>query len=101
VHFVATTISQRELRNDNADIMRRVEQGETFVVTRNGTPVADLTPHLSAERQRFMPVADLAAGLEAIGDWGVDAFAGERRLLDEVFDDADRDPWVPRPAERG
>ena len=35
-------ISQRELRNDNAEIMRRVEAGETFVVTRNGKPVADL-----------------------------------------------------------
>jgi len=98
---VTTTISQRELRNDNADIMRRVEQGETFVVTRNGTPIADLVPHRSAERRRFMPVADLAAGVEGIGTWGVDAFAGERRLLDEVLDDADRDPWIARQAERG
>jgi prevent-host-death family protein len=39
------TISQRELRNDNAQIMRRVEAGESFVVTRNGRPVADVVPH--------------------------------------------------------
>lgn len=39
------TIGQRELRNDNAEIMRRVAAGERFVVTRNGRPVADLIPH--------------------------------------------------------
>src|SRR5262245_41020298 len=33
------TITQRELRNDSGDIMRRLDQGETFIVTRNGTPV--------------------------------------------------------------
>ena len=74
--------------------MRRVENGETFVVTRNGTPVADLIPHRSAERQRFVPVADLSSGLEAVGDWGVDAFADDRQSLDAVLDDADRDPWT-------
>lgn len=39
------TIGQRQLRNDNAEIMRRVEAGESFVITRNGRPVADLVPH--------------------------------------------------------
>jgi antitoxin (DNA-binding transcriptional repressor) of toxin-antitoxin stability system len=36
--FHATKISQRELRNDSGTIMRRVEQGERFTVTRNGIP---------------------------------------------------------------
>lgn len=39
-----STISQRELRNDNAEIIRGVEQGETYTVTRRGVPVARLTP---------------------------------------------------------
>ena len=39
------TIGQRQLRNDDAETIRRVEAGESFVITRNGTPVADLTPH--------------------------------------------------------
>ncbi len=39
------TIAQRDLRNDNAEIMRRVEAGESFVVTRNGKPIATLVPH--------------------------------------------------------
>ena len=42
---IMRTISQRELRNDNAEIMREVEQGETFVVTRRGVPVARIVPY--------------------------------------------------------
>lgn len=38
------TISQRELRNDNAEIVRAVEQGESYIVTRRGVPVARLGP---------------------------------------------------------
>ncbi|MET3961733.1 prevent-host-death family protein [Marmoricola sp. OAE513] len=37
-------ISQRELRNDNAEIMRGVEAGETYIVTRRGVPVARIVP---------------------------------------------------------
>jgi len=37
-------ISQRELRNDNAEIMRGVEAGEEYTVTRRGVPVARLVP---------------------------------------------------------
>lgn len=46
------TIGQRELRNDNAEIMRQVAAGEEFIVTRNGTPVADLVPHRAGEAAR-------------------------------------------------
>ena len=38
------TISQRELRNDNAAIVRGVEEGESYIVTRRGVPVARLVP---------------------------------------------------------
>lgn len=38
------TISQRELRNDNAQVMRGVEEGESYTVTRRGVPVARLVP---------------------------------------------------------
>jgi prevent-host-death family protein len=32
-------ITQRELRNNSGEIMRELDEGETFVVTRNGVPV--------------------------------------------------------------
>ncbi len=48
---MAQAITQRELRNDSGEIMRRLDHGETFIVTRNGTPVAELTP---MRRHRFV-----------------------------------------------
>lgn len=37
-------ITQRELRNDSGAVMRALDRGERFVVTRNGAPVGELTP---------------------------------------------------------
>jgi len=55
---MAHTITQRELRNDSGDIMRRLDRGESFVVTRNGTPVGELTP---LRRHRFVSADTVAA----------------------------------------
>jgi prevent-host-death family protein len=41
---VRRTISQRELRNDSAAVLREVEAGEVIVIARRGTPVAELRP---------------------------------------------------------
>jgi len=51
---MAESITQRELRNDSGEIMRRLDQGESFVVTRNGVPVGELTP---LRRHRFVSAA--------------------------------------------
>jgi len=57
------TISQRELRNDTAAILREVQAGGTFILTRNGTPVAELRP---LPPRRFVPREVIAqAGLSA------------------------------------
>jgi len=37
-------ITQRELRNESDRVMRALDAGESFVVTRNGTPVGELLP---------------------------------------------------------
>ena len=52
------SITQRELRNDSGVILREVQAGQTIVVTRNGTPVAELRP---LPPHRFVPRAALAA----------------------------------------
>ena len=46
-----TEITQRELRNSSGEIMRRLDDGESFVVTRNGVPVGELYP---LRRRRFV-----------------------------------------------
>jgi prevent-host-death family protein len=51
-------ITQRELRNDSGAILRAVEHGETFVVTRNGSPIAELVP---LRRRTFVPAAQVLA----------------------------------------
>lgn len=43
-------IASRELRNDTAGLLRRVEEGERIVITRRGKPVADLIPHREEAR---------------------------------------------------
>lgn len=47
---MSRTISQRELRNDSGEIMRALDRGEDFIVTRNGIPVGELRP----ARRRFV-----------------------------------------------
>lgn len=55
-----TTISQRELRNDSAAVLREVQSGRRLTVTRNGVPVAELRPIAAG---RFVPRAVIAAAI--------------------------------------
>ena len=48
---MADTISQRELRNDSGRIMRGLDEGRTYIVTRNSQPVGELRP---LRRRRFV-----------------------------------------------
>ena len=94
---MGATISQRELRNDSGAIMRRVEQGESFTVTRNGVPIADVVPHdMSAQGgpRRFVPVEQIALGLALLPSWGADRFRADLVLLDDLLDDSDVDRWT-------
>ncbi len=54
-------ITQRELRNESGKIMRALDRGESFVVTRNGVPVGELHP---IRHQRFVP-ADVVTAVFA------------------------------------
>lgn len=51
-------ISQRELRNQSGKIMRALDDGETFVITRNGVPVGELTP---LRRHRYVAAETVTA----------------------------------------
>ncbi len=48
---MAREITQRELRNESGEIMRQLDNGESFIVTRNGIPVGELSP---LRRHRFV-----------------------------------------------
>jgi prevent-host-death family protein len=55
-------ITQRELRNQSGEIMRNLDEGESFVVTRNGVPVGELVP---LRRHRFVAAETAVAMFRA------------------------------------
>lgn len=78
-------VASRELRNNTAELLRRIEEGEEIVITTRGKPVAALVP-LAEERRRWLPRAELTRRLA-----GAQADAGLRtdlaRLAGETTDD--------------
>ena len=64
-------ITQRELRNESGRIMRALDRGKSFIVTRNGVPVAELVPL----RQRVFVPAEMVLA----------AFAGAPRVAPRRF----------------
>jgi len=97
---MSETIRQSELRNDNAQIMRRVAEGESFTVTVHGRAVADLVPHRSdrALLRRLLP-ARVVDELLAADEPGPDPAVWARDMADSdrLFgDDSPIDPWETR-----
>ena len=77
---MSRTISQRELRNDSAAVLREVQAGHTIIVCRNGVPVAELRP---VPPRRFVPRAVIADAAKRAPR--IDA-GGFRADLDTVVD---------------
>lgn len=83
---MSTVISQRELRNNSAEIMRALDRGERFIITRNGVPVGELRPL----RRRLVGRAAVEAAMA--GAPPIDA-ARFRADVDGILD-ADAEPRV-------
>lgn len=71
-------ITQRELRNDSGKIMRELDDGESFIVTRRGVPVGELTP---LRRHRFVAAETAVALFRSAPDVDYERL---RRDLDEI-----------------
>jgi antitoxin (DNA-binding transcriptional repressor) of toxin-antitoxin stability system len=54
---VPKTITQRELRNDSGRILRDLDRGESFAVTRKGVVVGQLVP---VQRSPFVTATELS-----------------------------------------
>ncbi|OBA77953.1 prevent-host-death family protein [Mycobacterium sp. 1164966.3] len=78
-------IASRELRNDTAGLLRRVQAGEDITVTVKGKPVALLTA-LRATRTRWLTRDELADRLDR-----AQADPGLRRQLSELAGDTTDD----------
>jgi prevent-host-death family protein len=78
-----TVVSIKDAKNRLTELARRVEKGETVVVTRNGNPVFDLVPH------RTKGGLDLKAGEAYLRRHGI------KRLVTHIAEDFD----VPLPED--
>lgn len=79
-------MTQRELRNQSGEIMRALDRGEEFTVTRNGRPVGELRP---VRPRQFVRTEVLREALRGTG--AVDA----KRFREDVNAILDQDP-TPR-----
>jgi prevent-host-death family protein len=86
---MATEVPQRELRNNTAELLRRVEKGERLRITVHGHPVADLVP--IARRRRFVPFEEIVEELTGLLDPDDDWYAEIKAMRDA---DEPRDPWA-------
>lgn len=90
-------VKQSELRNNNAEIMRRVAAGESFTVTVHGHPVADLVPRTASQGRKFVPAAEFDAAIGRLAPIDVELWKRDMREADDIFgDDQPADPFGDR-----
>ena len=75
---MAQELTQRELRNNSGEIMRGLDEGKTYLVTRRGVPVGELTP---LRRHRFVSAEAAVAMFRGAPAVDLERF---RQDLDEV-----------------
>lgn len=73
-------ITQRELRNRSGEIMRALDRGESFVVTRNGVPVGELIP---LRHRMYVPAEAAVAAFAGAPTVELERF---RKDIDAVID---------------
>ena len=81
-------ISQRDLRQRSKEIMDAVEQGDSFIVTRDGHRIAELVP--LRQRRRFVPRGQFAAGSRSAPVVDLARFRADQ---DAAFDQDLADPY--------
>lgn len=74
-------ITQRELRNSSARVMDAVERGETLIITRNGTPIAELRP---IRRRTFVSASEVKRLFSRLSG---DSYAVMRGEMDALLGD--------------
>ncbi len=83
---MSKTITERDLRNNSGRIMRALDRGESFIVTRHGLPVGELRP---VPHRRYVLAAEVRAAFGSAPPLDRVRF---RRDLDRLVD---QDPWPP------
>jgi prevent-host-death family protein len=82
---MATDIPQRELRNNTAGLLRRVEAGERIRITVHGHPVAELVPVERAKN--FVPFDEVVRDMRGLMHYD--------DQLDKQLREVDEPPYDP------
>jgi prevent-host-death family protein len=71
-----SSVSIRDAKNRLTELARRVEKGETIVVTRNGKPILDLVPHPQKKGLNFKALEEFKRenGIKRIVSYIADDF---------------------------
>lgn len=79
-------VATRDLRNKTADLLKRVEAGESMVITVRGKPVATLSPYRN-DAPKWMPRDEL---IELLKTHSADpGLRDDLKRLDETTDEDD------------
>lgn len=81
------SVPVRDLRNNSASLLKRVQQGESVVVTKDGEPVAEVIPL----RRAPMRKAQLLQRWSALPQINAEQF---RRDVDEMLHTANPDDFA-------
>lgn len=86
---MADTITSRDANHHFARVLREVEAGREYVVTRNGVPVAQIVPVQSADSGRRLSAEQETALAESLARLRTGWPLGISRLdRDSLYDDA-------------
>lgn len=81
-----TDVAVRELRNNTAEVLRRVQGGEQVTITVNGVPAAVLSPIATTRKRRFIPKEEFLRKAR-FADRGL--LDDLRRLDDDTYESPD------------
>ncbi|MEV4316005.1 type II toxin-antitoxin system prevent-host-death family antitoxin [Actinocrispum sp. NPDC049592] len=83
---VQPEITQRDLRNRSKEIMDTVENGGSYIVTRDGRHIGELIP--LRRRRRFVPRAEFAASSRVAAAVDIEVFrADQDAAMEQGIDD--------------
>ena len=86
----ATTVGAYEAKTKFSELIARAEKGESFVVTKNGRPVARITPMVSFDRDKARQAIERLRELRAMQGPPVSEEEAQRNW-EELKEDMERD----------
>lgn len=85
-------VASRELRNNTADVLRRVQAGEEITITVRGKPVAQVVP-LDSHRKRRLTFEELFRRFDNLPGEPDPTFAEDMDWIRGEYTDEDPLPW--------